>query len=34
MPITPKETIAELDFLSDKVSTQVRWLAAGVGALL
>jgi hypothetical protein len=31
---TLKETYEELQFLSDRISTQVRWLAAGVIALV
>jgi len=31
---TLKETYTELQFLSDRISTQVRWLAAGVIALV
>jgi hypothetical protein len=33
-PLTAKETSAELDWLTDRISTQVRWFAGGVVALV
>ena len=34
MPVTTQDTHAQLDWLSDRISTQVRWFAAGVLALV
>jgi hypothetical protein len=33
-PVTLQDTISQLDWLSDRISTQVRWFAAGVVALV
>lgn len=32
--VTVKDTMAQMDWLSDRISTQVRWFAAGVVALV
>jgi hypothetical protein len=34
MPMTIQDTSTQLDWLSDRISTQVRWFAAGVVALV
>jgi hypothetical protein len=34
MPVTTQDTGAQMDWLSERISTQVRWFAAGVLALV
>jgi hypothetical protein len=34
MPVTTQDTTAQLEWLSDRISTQVRWFAVGVLALV